>query len=98
MNFEQARERVDGLHQTLNYHGYRYYVLGQPVISDGEYDALLDELRALETEFPALVSPDSPTQRVGAEPAAGFVKVAHPAPILSLDKVTSREELLAWHA
>ncbi len=98
MQKKQARERVDELRQTLNYHGYRYYVLGQPVISDGEYDVLLDELRALEAEFPALVSPDSPTQRVGAEPAAGFVKVTHPAPILSLNKVTSREELWAWHA
>ena len=96
MDFKQARERAAELRKRLNYHGYRYYVLGQPVISDREYDALWDELHELETEFPALVEPDSPTQRVGAEPAEGFVKVTHPAPILSLDKATSREELWAW--
>lgn len=96
MNLETARARAEKLREELNYHSYRYYVLNSPVISDGEFDALVDELRALESQFPGLVTPDSPTQRVGAEPSAGFVKVAHPAPILSLDKATDREELYAW--
>ncbi|MGC9358035.1 MAG: NAD-dependent DNA ligase LigA, partial [Anaerolineae bacterium] len=79
-------------------HNYRYYVLNRPVISDGEYDALVDELRAIEGEYPELITPDSPTQRVGASPAEGFTKVEHPAPILSLDKATNREELFAWQS
>ncbi len=98
MELEEARQRVEALRKELAYHAYRYYVLDNPVISDGEYDALMDELRALEAQFPELIAPDSPTQRVGGAPAEGFVKVTHPAPILSLDKATQREELLAWEA
>jgi len=98
MNLETARARAKKLRKELNYHSYRYYVLNSPVISDGEFDALMDELRTLEAQFPELITSDSPTQRVGAEPAAGFVKTAHPALIFSLDKVTSRTELRAWHA
>jgi len=71
-------------------------VLNDPTISDAEYDALMDELIALEAAYPDLVTPDSPTQRVGAQPAEGFVKVEHPAPILSLDKATNGEEIRAW--
>jgi len=88
--------RVEQLRRGINYHNYRYYVLNDPIISDAEYDALLDELHKLEVEHPALVTPDSPTQRVGTQPAEGFVKVTHPAPILSLDKGTSSEEIRAW--
>lgn len=97
MDQERADQRAAELRETLSYHSYRYYVLGRPVVSDGEYDTLMDELRTIEAQFPELITPDSPTQRVGAEPAEGFVKVEHPAPILSLDKATSREELHAWH-
>ncbi len=97
MDRETAARRAAELRELLNYHNYRYYVLARPVISDGEYDRLMDELRALEAQFPELRTPDSPTQRVGGEPAEGFAKVEHPAPILSLDKVTNREELRAWH-
>ncbi len=97
MDRETAARRAAELRKLLNYHNYRYYVLARPVISDGEYDRLMDELRTLEAQFPELRTPDSPTQRVGSEPAEGFVKVEHPAPILSLDKVTNREELRAWH-
>ncbi len=96
MELEEARQRVAALRVELAYHAYRYYVLDRPVISDAEYDALMDELRALEAQFPELVTPDSPTQRVGGMPAEGFTKVTHPAPILSLDKATQRDELLAW--
>jgi DNA ligase (NAD+) len=92
----EAAERVAELRRAINYHNYRYYVLNDPVVSDAGYDALMDELRALEAQHPELVMPDSPTQRVGAQPAEGFAKVAHPAPILSLDKATSGEELHAW--
>jgi DNA ligase (NAD+) len=92
----EAEERVAELRRAINYHNYRYYVLDDPVVSDAEYDALMDELRALEAQHPELVTPDSPTQRVGAQPAEGFAKVAHPAPVLSLDKATSGEELHAW--
>jgi len=91
-----VKKHIEDLRDQLRYHNYRYYVLNDPIISDAEYDALLDELRALEAEHPELITPDSPTQRVGAQPAEGFVKVEHPAPILSLDKATSGEEIRAW--
>jgi DNA ligase (NAD+) len=92
----EVSEHVAQLRRQIRTHNYRYYVLNDPVVSDAEYDALMDELRTLEAEHPDLVAPDSPTQRVGGEPAAGFVKVEHPAPILSLDKASSGEEIHAW--
>ena len=96
MSQQQIVERVAHLRRQINYHNYRYYVLNDPVIGDAEYDALMDELRGLEEAHPALITPDSPTQRVGPQPAEGFVKVEHPAPILSLDKAASGEEIHAW--
>ncbi len=95
-NQHEARERARTLREQINDHNYRYYVLNQPTTSDAEYDALVDELREIEEHFPELITPDSPTQRVGSEPAEGFVKVEHPVPILSLDKASTREELFAW--
>jgi len=92
----EPSERIEQLRREINYHNYRYHVLDDPVVSDAEYDALMDELRALEEAHPELVAPDSPTQRVGGQPAEGFVKVEHPALILSLDKATSGEEIRAW--
>jgi DNA ligase (NAD+) len=89
-------ERIAQLRGEINLHNHRYYVLNDPVVSDAEYDRLMDALRELEAEYPELVTTDSPTQRVGPEPAEGFVKVEHPAPILSLDKATSGEEIRAW--
>lgn len=89
--------RAGKLRGEINYHNYRYHTLDSPLISDAQFDALVDELRALEAEYPELITPDSPTQRVGGVPAAGFAKVEHPAPILSLDKASSRAELVAWH-
>lgn len=88
--------RIKTLREQIRYHNYRYYVLNKPVIGDPEYDALMDQLRALETRHPELVTPDSPTQRVGAEPANAFTKVDHPAPILSLDKASDADEIRAW--
>ena len=93
---EDVIRRVEALRREINYHNYRYYVLNSPVITDAEYDALMQELRELEAAYPELVTPDSPTQRVGAEPAEGFVRVRHPAPILSLDNAFSGDDLRAW--
>ncbi len=92
----QAKLRVEELRQLINYHAYRYYVLDEPEISDAEYDELVRELRELEERYPELVTPDSPTQRVGAAPAELFAPVEHRAPMLSLDNAFSPEELKAW--
>ncbi len=92
----ETTERIAHLRREINYHSYRYHALDDPVVSDAEYDALMDELRALEEAHPELITPDSPTQRIGPEPVEGFVKVEHPAPILSLDKAASGEEIYAW--
>ena len=91
-----ARSRAEELRRLIEHHNYRYHVLDQPEIDDSAYDVLYDELRALEDEHPELVSPDSPTQRVGAPPAAGFTKVAHLSPMGSLEKVTTPEALEKW--
>ncbi len=91
-------KRIQQLREQLNYHLYRYHVLDSPVISDSAYDALYQELVALEQAHPDLVTADSPTQRAGAEPLDGFVKVAHPAPILSLANAFGAEDVLAWQA
>ena len=96
MASEEMRKRVEQLRDEINYHNHCYYVLSDPVVSDAQYDVLLDELRGLEAAHPELITPDSPTQRVGAQPAEGFVKVEHPAPILSLDKAASGDEIRAW--
>lgn len=90
-------ERIEELRAVLNHHNYRYYVLDAPEISDGEYDALIRELRAIEAEHPELVTPDSPTQRVGAPPADGFDQVTHSRPMHSLGNAFDDEEFMAWH-
>jgi DNA ligase (NAD+) len=90
--------RVAELRRLIEHHNHRYYVLDDPNLSDEAYDVLVDELKALEEEHPELVTPDSPTQRVGAPPAAGFTKVAHLSPMGSLEKVTTREALEKWEA
>jgi DNA ligase (NAD+) len=91
-------ERVAELRRQLEYHGHRYYVLDDPEIGDDAYDALLDELRTLEAEQPDLLTPDSPTQRVGGAPISKLEKVRHPQPMLSLANVRSAEELRSWIA
>lgn len=88
--------RIAELRKQINYHLYRYHVLDAPVISDAEYDALYRELVDLERAHPEQVTPDSPTQRVGAEPLEAFEKVQHPAPILSLANAFNEEDLRAW--
>ncbi len=84
------------LRETIRYHLHRYHVLDDPEISDAEFDALFDRLVELEKEHPRLVTPDSPTQRVGAEPSERFAPVAHELPMLSLDKCASEEEFIDW--
>jgi DNA ligase (NAD+) len=91
------RERVERLRRELHRHSHLYYVLDQPEISDAEYDRSMAELKGLEEQYPELVTPDSPTQRVGAAPAEGFAEVEHPVPLLSLANAFSDEELEAWH-
>jgi DNA ligase (NAD+) len=89
-------ERAAELRSLLEYHGHRYYVLDDPEIGDDQYDALIDELRAIEAEHPELITPDSPTQRVGGEPVSDLEKVRHPLQMLSLANARSAEELRAW--
>jgi len=89
-------ERAAELRRELAEHNRRYYVLDDPVIGDDEYDALLDELRAIEAEHPELRTPDSPTQRVGAPPLERFEQVEHAEPMLSLGNARNEEELRAW--
>jgi DNA ligase (NAD+) len=91
-----ARKRVEELHSQIADHDTRYYVLDRPTISDAEYDGLMRDLRALEQRFPDLVTPSSPTQRVGGKASALFAPVKHPSPMLSLDNVFSTDDLRAW--
>ncbi|MGB6973614.1 MAG: NAD-dependent DNA ligase LigA [Terracidiphilus sp.] len=91
-----ANRRIARLRQELARHEHLYYVLDAPEISDAEYDAQMNELKRLEAEHPELVTPDSPTQRVGGKPAEGFQKAQHSRPMLSLDNAYSAEELADW--
>jgi DNA ligase (NAD+) len=93
----KGKQRIVELREIINHHNYRYYVLDSPEISDAEYDELMKELRQLEAEHPELVTPDSPTQRIGAPPVEAFGVVEHPRPLLSLTNAFSYEELAAWH-
>src|SRR5436190_9842657 len=88
--------RAADLRAQIDYHNDRYYRLDDPEISDAEFDRLLRELRALEEEYPDLITPDSPTQRVGGAPTETFATVRHRAPMMSLDNVVSFDELTAW--
>lgn len=89
-------QRAAELRDLLHYHSYNYYVLSNPTISDAGFDALYNELVALETEHPELITPDSPTQRAGSDLSDEFPKVQHPAPILSLANAYNADELRAW--
>ncbi len=93
---KEVIERVKKLREEIEYHNYRYYVLDSPVISDAEYDALMRELKELEAKYPELVTPDSPTQRVGYPPAKEFRQVPHAVPMLSLDDAFSEEEVIEF--
>ncbi|RTZ73942.1 MAG: DNA ligase [Gammaproteobacteria bacterium] len=94
----EIQKRVEELRQQINYHNYRYYVLDDPEIPDSEYDRLMRELQELEAKYPELITPDSPTQRVGAEPLKEFGEVRHKVPMLSLANAFSDEELREFDA
>ncbi len=93
---ESVRKRVEALRKEIDYHNYRYYVLDAPVIPDAEYDRLMRELQELEAKYPELITPDSPTQRVGAPPAEAFAQVRHEIPMLSLDNVFDEAGFRDW--
>jgi DNA ligase (NAD+) len=97
LDIEQAKERIEKLRAQINRNNYLYYALDQPEVSDAEYDAQMRELKALEEQFPQLITSDSPTQRVGTAPMAAFGVVAHPKPLLSLGNAFSDEDLEAWY-
>ena len=93
---EPVAAQIEGLRAKLRHHEHLYYVMDAPKITDAQYDALMNDLRALEAVHPELVTPDSPTQRVGGKPKDGFAKVAHSRPMLSLDNAYNENELRDW--
>ncbi|HEY90393.1 MAG TPA: NAD-dependent DNA ligase LigA, partial [Dehalococcoidia bacterium] len=96
-DLEKARQRIERLKADINHHNYCYHVLDSPEVSDAEYDRLVRELKQLEELYPQFLTPDSPTQRVGAAPVEAFGVVEHRIPLLSLGNVFSEEELTAWY-
>ena len=97
MNAQDLNLRIEELKKEINYHNYRYYVLDAPVISDLEYDRLVIELKEIEAKHPEWITPDSPSQRTGAEPSEKFNKVSHPKPILSLANAFTENDIQAWY-
>jgi len=97
MDRAQAQVRIDQLRAEIERHDYQYYVLDEPTVPDAEYDRLMRELQDLERQFPDLVTPASPTQRVGGEPLEGFAEVRHETPMLSLANAFSEEEIIQFH-
>lgn len=96
MNKSEAKKKIKKLREELEYHNYKYYVENNPVISDYEYDQLLKKLESLEEQYPDLITPDSPTQRVGEQPLEGFETVEHKVPMLSLANTYTYNELREW--
>jgi DNA ligase (NAD+) len=96
-DLDKDKKKIEELREKIKYHNHRYYVLDSPEISDAEYDELMKELKQLEAEHPELVTPDSPTQRVGAPPVEAFGVVEHPQPLLSLANAFSYEDVAAWY-
>jgi DNA ligase (NAD+) len=97
-SLDEVKRKIEKLRAEINRHNYLYYVLDSPEISDAEYDSLMRELKRLEEEYPQFLTPDSPTQRVGAAPLEAFGVVEHPRPLLSLGNAFSDDDLLAWYA
>jgi len=93
---QDAARKIDALREKIRHHEYLYYVLDQPEISDADFDQLMQQLKQLEAGHPELVTPDSPSQRVGGKPREGFVKVPHSSPMLSLDNTYNEQELRDW--
>src|SRR5579864_4525673 len=97
-DLQELESEAEKLRELINHHNYRYYVLDDPEISDAEYDALMRRLEALEREHPELLTPDSPTQRVGAAPSEKFGIVVHRKPMLSLANAMSADEMREFDA
>jgi DNA ligase (NAD+) len=91
-----SEKKIEALREKIRHHEYLYYVLDAPEISDAQFDQLMNELKKLEADSPELITPDSPTQRVGGKPREGFVKAPHSSPMLSLDNTYSEDELRNW--
>ena len=96
MDLNQARERVERLTEDLNRWTYEYYVLDNPSHTDAEFDQAMEELQRLEKEFPSLVSPTSPTQRVGGQVLDSFKKIRHKRSMLSLGDIFNEDEIRDW--
>ena len=92
----KPEKKIEALREKIRHHEYRYYVLDDPEISDAQFDQLMIELKKLEEANPELITPDSPTQRVGGKPREGFLKAPHSSPMLSLDNTYSEDELRNW--
>ena len=93
MRAANLEQEVEKLREALRHHEHLYYVLDHPEISDAEYDAMMRQLQQIEAQHPELLTPDSPTQRVGGKPREGFVKVRHSSPMLSLDNALNEQEM-----
>src|SRR5579862_2500501 len=93
---KDVEKKIEALREKIRHHEYLYYVLDDPEISDQEFDRLMQQLKDLEAEHPSLLTPDSPSQRVGGKPREGFVKVRHSSPMLSLDNTYNEDELRGW--
>ena len=96
MNTPKQLKRATELRKLLNQHNHRYYVLDDPLISDAEYDRLWRELAVLEKKFPAFITPDSPTQRVGETPLSSFPSLQHTVPMLSLANAFNVQEVISF--
>src|SRR5260221_10305401 len=96
VELEVLAHRAADLRKEIAYHNYRYSVLSDPLVSDAEYDAMFDELDAIEKAHPELITPDSPTQRVGSDLDERLPKVTHPKPTYSLSKAYSEEDIRVW--
>src|ERR1700729_1620522 len=90
------KKKIESFREKIRHHEYLYYVLDNPELTDADFDKLMNELKRIEAEHPELITPDSPTQRVGGKPREGFVKAKHSSPMLSLDNAYSEEELRDW--
>src|SRR5262249_35149539 len=95
---KDVAKKIEALREEIRHHEYRYFVLDDPEISDQKFDQLTAQLKQLEAEHPDLITPDSPTQRVGGKPREGFVKARHSSPMLSLDNTYNEDELRAWES
>ena len=97
MDKREVENRILRLRGLINHHNHLYFVRNESEIGDGQYDQIMSELRSLETDYPYLITDDSPTQRVGAKPLDGFLEVTHRLPMLSLSNVFSKSDLTVWY-